>query len=486
MKTRIEEIVFQSLLVFCIFFAVLVYGLTVHSNGDNIEHLHESWMIWQGRIPYKDFFQHHNPLIWYMFSPIVALLINSKHIFVVFNVISVLVTCWIVFFQAKILKKNGLKSGIIWLFACIMLSSYSTLYSTDFRPDTFMYLFFFMGIYYLFEYFDEKKLSNVVFSFFCFFLSFLCSQKIIFNLTVVALFVVFCLVKNKIKKDAFFAACVLPILCAMLFLCYLYVNDALNIYIKSNYLFNAYIPTIFERNRVVLPPFEYYEFYVFVPLAIISAIYLLWRGSALEKFLSVLFFEELFLRVFYFSSFLHYNVLLLMLSIMLFVIFLDKNFKFDKKKAVLLVAYILFSVGYIYQNVYVKENKKGERKSNYEFVFENTTPCDYVINGYYAVYNLKSKDPGFYSILLGQIDVLGEKLNIAPKDNINELIVMYKPKIVSGGVYWDTYLEDRGIKKVAHYIDRSILNKYYNPTQIGDLFILKKEYQIKECKKDKQ
>jgi hypothetical protein len=173
-----------------------------------------------------------------------------------------------------------------------------------------------------------------------------------------------------------------------------------------------------------------------------------------------------------------------MLSIMIFVICISKYCKIKEWIVFVFIAYALFSLGYIYKKAYLVEKNKQSYKANYEFVFENTNFCDYVINGYYAVYNLKSKDPGFYSILLGQIDVLGEKLNISPKDNLNELIIKYKPKIVSGGVYWDTHLEERGIKKAVHWVDRKILSRYYNPTSLGDMYILKKEYQKSNSKFD--
>ena len=201
MQSKLSNIIFRALLIISAFFAILVYGITVHSNGDNIEHLHESWLIWKGLVPYRDFFQHHNPLIWYIFSPLVALLINSKHIFMIFNIISVFITFGIVFYMAEILKKCGVKNIFRIILGCIFLSSYSGLYSTDFRPDTLMYLFLFIGIDYLFRYLDENKLSSIVISFFSLFLSFLSSQKIILNMVIIVLFIIYAFIKNKIKKQ---------------------------------------------------------------------------------------------------------------------------------------------------------------------------------------------------------------------------------------------------------------------------------------------
>ena len=42
--------------------------------GDDVEHIHSAWLVFQGKIPYVDFFQHHNPLIWYIFAPMVGVM----------------------------------------------------------------------------------------------------------------------------------------------------------------------------------------------------------------------------------------------------------------------------------------------------------------------------------------------------------------------------------------------------------------------------
>src|SRR6185312_5714471 len=40
---------------------------------DETEHLHAAWCMAQGQIPYKDFFEHHMPLIWIILQPVVRL-----------------------------------------------------------------------------------------------------------------------------------------------------------------------------------------------------------------------------------------------------------------------------------------------------------------------------------------------------------------------------------------------------------------------------
>ena len=123
-----------------------IYGFVLKANGDNVEHLHTSWMVWMGRVPYKDFFQHHNPLTWYLSAPLTSLFIDDFSIYAIFNVISMVMLYGIALYQAKILLlDNGNKSAAI-LLAAIFISGYSLLWSTDYRPDTFMFLFYYMGL----------------------------------------------------------------------------------------------------------------------------------------------------------------------------------------------------------------------------------------------------------------------------------------------------------------------------------------------------
>ena len=65
-----------------VFFAVWYFFLSCSSyiNSDEKEHLYASFLIAQGDVPYRDFFEHHHPLLWYLFSPVVMFLSNSENI----------------------------------------------------------------------------------------------------------------------------------------------------------------------------------------------------------------------------------------------------------------------------------------------------------------------------------------------------------------------------------------------------------------------
>lgn len=458
-----------------------IYGVVLKANGDNVEHLHTSWLIWQGYIPYKDFFQHHNPLTWYLSAPFVADLIDNPNIFAIFNVIGVVALCIMAYYQGKIFILNGEKLSSALFAAAVMISSFSILWSTDYRPDTFMYMSFFIGMYYLFSYLAKQTAKPLVLSFFWLFISFMFTQKILLNMIIPVGAILYWLCTKKINLKHFIYALILPLVLFGAFITYLYYHDALKVYWLSNFLFNTHIPDIFGEHRIIFPPKEYLEFYIFIPLGFLASIYFLYRGNHIEVLFSLLFIEETFLRIFYFSAFLHYSIFWLILGILLSVMLVDKFQKAKQISGTIGIVYLLFMLFYNYWNTYREEATKRSQLNGHELAFQILTPCDYAINGYYAVYNLKAKDAGYYAILLGQIDVLGEKTGIAPRDNLNELIRTKKPKIISGGIYWDTYWEERGRKVAAHQIDEYLLNTYYDYSGFGDIFVLKPQFQKHHC-----
>jgi len=506
-----------------------IYGFVLKANGDNVEHLHTSWMVWMGFMPYRDFFQHHNPLTWYLSAPIVALLIGDFSIYAIFNIISMTMLYGIALYQAKIfLLDSEDKTASIFL-AAIFTSAYSLLWSTDYRPDTFMFLFYYMGLYYLLSYVKENRCKVLVISFICFFISFMFTQKVFMHLIVPGCFLIYWLCVGKIKINHLLFASIAPLIMLGAFAGYLYANDCLEVYWKSNYPYNTYIPKIFQAHRIIIPPREYIDVYIFLPIGMIATVYFLFKGNETEKMFSLMYILETIFRLFYFSAFLHYIIFWLMTAIMLTVMFLTKPIKFRKAIVwanviyllVLMafeykisytnaitwgtlglltitiyatykmnirnflagagIIYLLFMSFYHYEWTYKDNVVKMNEVNGHEVAFDILTPCDYALNGYYTTYNLKAKDPGYYSILLGQIDVLGEKAGVAKRDNLNDLIRKYKPKIISAGIYWDTYWEQRGKRIPAHSIDPHLVQTYYEPSGVGNIFILKPQYQHHNC-----
>ena len=49
--------------------------------NDENEHIYNAYMIFLGKTPYLDFFEHHNPLMWYLLSPSYKIYENNINIY---------------------------------------------------------------------------------------------------------------------------------------------------------------------------------------------------------------------------------------------------------------------------------------------------------------------------------------------------------------------------------------------------------------------
>ena len=65
-----KELVYLSVLSFLFVCIVRYFSAAGECFYDTVEHIYASWLISEGKLPYKDFFEHHNPLFWYLFSPV--------------------------------------------------------------------------------------------------------------------------------------------------------------------------------------------------------------------------------------------------------------------------------------------------------------------------------------------------------------------------------------------------------------------------------
>ena len=72
---------FRIFSLFCLIFIAYGFIYSGFQIVDEFEHLHASWLIFEGKLPYRDFLEHHNPLLWYISAPIVGLFYDNVFIF---------------------------------------------------------------------------------------------------------------------------------------------------------------------------------------------------------------------------------------------------------------------------------------------------------------------------------------------------------------------------------------------------------------------
>ena len=474
-------------LIIGLLFCLYIPWYTDSLGGDTLEHIHSSWMVYANFIPYKDFFQHHNPLLWYIFSPFVGLHahglddnIISASVVSMAIIISFINYLYLYLIVSKFISTK--LSGLIS--ASIAFTPYIVLSVIHFRPDNFMLTAFFAGLYYYFCYIKEQKLWQLSLSFILFWASFMFLQKIIFTLILLAVITFYLIYKKKFRMADIIYALLLPFAFSLFFIGYLYSHNILSVWYHSNFTFNLHIPELFAARRtgIIWP-----ELKLLLLGAILSLIFMFKNSNLYYKILAIIFIFELSQRLLYFSAFAYYFCLLVYIASMLSAVFLT-DVIFKRFYGVIYV--LVLSLGVCMYKPAIYEGNIGNRIGRFyeplnKQVVRLSTPCDYILNGDGTIYNLYNRDPHYYWNLLGQIDVIGAKIGVRPLMDINYVIETYKPKIISSKPYKDKYFSERGMDVNVHVPSMELINRYYKPLNNSDnLYILKPEYSNVKCEYD--
>lgn len=219
--------------------AALIFGRFVIS--DNIEHLRASYLVSAGYMPYRDFFEHHHPLLWYVFAPLLSVLPKNT-IFTFYVVRSVVLivsgfTFFVIFLLLRKMTDDKKIFSIFLMFACTFLPMW---YGVSlFKPDAFAHLFYFIGLYYLFDYIRQQRRSALVCCVIASVLAFMFLQTIAFSifLWIFPMFFLFGKSKNFYRDLAVALGCALIILGT--FFTWFYIAKAWPQYWQQNWLFNA-------------------------------------------------------------------------------------------------------------------------------------------------------------------------------------------------------------------------------------------------------
>lgn len=232
-----------TLLSVLVISALIYFSFTNFLNGDEREHVTATFFIYSGKIPYRDFFEHHHPLLWYTFLPFLHFFNNSENIWYVarfYTLLLFLINSFFIFKTSLLILPNRFYAWLCVLLSlvphCVFLSQ------TEFRPDALMMTTFIIGTYYLFSYLKEPK-KQLNLSFLFYFLSLMALQKICFQFIPIALLILYYLYKKAINLKDFTKALILPTILSALYILYLYFTDSLKDYFELNWLLNLKIHT---------------------------------------------------------------------------------------------------------------------------------------------------------------------------------------------------------------------------------------------------
>ncbi|MBR1904550.1 MAG: hypothetical protein IJ824_05195, partial [Alphaproteobacteria bacterium] len=157
-----------------IYKAAVDYGFV----WDQTEHLHAAYLVSIGQVPYKDFFEHHHPLLWYLLAPAMQWFYPSIKVvyFARFLALGFFAGClWLLF----VITDKFLFNRRSAVFTLLCLMSVPELWNDIFnlRPDILMLLSVLGGLAFFFVYLRNQSVIYLILSYILQIVAFLFLQK---------------------------------------------------------------------------------------------------------------------------------------------------------------------------------------------------------------------------------------------------------------------------------------------------------------------
>ncbi len=188
---------FVPLLAGFLFCMAIWHALLGQVSTDEIEGLHTAWKISNGEVIYRDFFQHHHPLFYFLLVPILGLGGETLLSFYLAELFAFAVFAALAGVSFLIAREIYGDRKTAW-FALVLLLGfpYFIWKGTEIRPDGLQLLLGLLSFYFLVLYLRGKKQKDLVWSALLLSLSFLVLQKAIFLVCPIGLFLLYRLTRD--------------------------------------------------------------------------------------------------------------------------------------------------------------------------------------------------------------------------------------------------------------------------------------------------
>lgn len=218
---------------------LVVLGFRRYIDPDEIEALRAGWKLLQGRMIYRDFFEHHHPLWYITLSPVIAIMPERASTLIWFrgfNLALVGANLAMTFMIGRRLFNAAAALIGLVLFATTHLATYKMI---ELRPDNLQTLFGLVGVYLLIRCFDRPRALTALASGIAFGLSFAVLQKAVFLLLPVALIVGVRLLQRRVRFREMALVAVGFVVSLVPFVVWLAATGTLRIFWQLNYRLNA-------------------------------------------------------------------------------------------------------------------------------------------------------------------------------------------------------------------------------------------------------
>lgn len=237
-------------------FVALALALAVfrYLDADELEHLHATWLVLQGQVPFRDFFEHHHPLTWFVLAPLLSVTGESASAILVFRLVFFLLTLAIARVTYLIALECAPSRAVARL-AVVLLLSMTTFVGVaiEIRPDVPQVLFSMLSVLYAVRWVRTRARTDALLCGAAAGLAFLFLQKAVFVLAPYPFAFAWYLRRRlgSWSAAAWFSAAFVGVLMPAWF--YLTMADALGDYVISNWLINAHVGASGHRVTMLAP-----------------------------------------------------------------------------------------------------------------------------------------------------------------------------------------------------------------------------------------
>ena len=464
--------------ILCLFAALFTANIAV---SDEFEHIHASWLIWDGHVPYRDFFEHHHPLLWYLFAPLVGLFESNILIFYGIRLIMAICSLFMLYIAFKLVNKYLADETAAWIainifcFSALMLNT-----MVYFKPDTLMHLFFWLGTYCFFAFIHDKKQKQLNLCALFYTIAFLFLQTALFLILPVVLVCIYLLITQKVSIRSCAQAAAVPALILAGCIVFMYFNGNLQRYYELNWVVNSHISKFLSTNNLRNKICDYSDYYGILILGIVCAVYLLLKHKDIcTRIFLVMYFAELTLRTVYLSPYTYYfKTLLLYNAVIIGIVFADLYKRRSYTAYFMLVLFIpcLLKI-YPFQkdtdNIPTsKEMTISDILRVMTDISKNSTRDDTVLGTNIIPFGIFNQNPHYYWFSWDYIGYIDEELHhYVPQFDMKKIITEVKPKFI----YFENDLLPNYTPKSRFDIDPVLLRQYYRNAIYNTLYLRKND-----------
>ncbi|MBR6355494.1 MAG: glycosyltransferase family 39 protein [Alphaproteobacteria bacterium] len=307
---------------------VYVLLFSGHILFDDVEHLRAAYFISLGDAPYRDFFEHHHPLLWYVLAPIVSIMphdtITALRIGRFISLGVSLLGGWFIYKTEKRFIGGTLCALFCLVFYFWGISNVSVAGLYHIKPDIYQRCCFFIGLYYLFCYFRYQKFRDLQICALLWTAAFLFLQTTLFYVAPLAVPVCYFLYQNPQKWRDFAKAAVLPLAILAACVAILWKFDMLTRYYETNWLLNSIYTSAWMQTRLSVTKFLAVGDMLMV--AVVAICFLTYRQKFNIYTLTLAFclLVEFILRTFLVTNFIYYLTWLAIFAAMIAAPFITK------------------------------------------------------------------------------------------------------------------------------------------------------------------